>query len=126
MQSRKTPWAWIITSGLFLFLVAFIGFALIAMTMSDGDSSSASGPRVGVIEVSGAIMDEGAGGPLNRSRGARDVIEELEKARKDPSVKAVVIRVNSPGGSAAASQEMYQAVRELGKPVVCSMGDVAA
>lgn len=99
----------------FLFIVAALGSALI--------------PSVGVIELSGAITDEGASGVLGgTSGGARNFIEEVEQARRDESIKSVVIRVNSPGGSASASQEMFQAVRRLSseKPVICSMGDVAA
>jgi protease-4 len=56
------------------------------------------------------------------------LVEQLEKARKDSSVKAIVLRINSPGGSAAASEEIYNEilrVRER-KPVYASMGDVAA
>src|SRR5690606_17661622 len=68
------------------------------------------------------------GGKLFGERGPQDFIKDLETARRDSSVKAVVIRINSPGGSAAASQELYRAIRRVraDKPVVCSMGDVAA
>jgi protease-4 len=102
---------------------------LIGAAVGGADSGSSLNPRVGLVELSGAIMDEGAGSLIGgRTRGARDVIKALEAARKDDSIKAVVIRINSPGGSAAASQEMFNAVRRLkaDKPVVCSMGDVAA
>jgi protease-4 len=116
-------------SGLTLLIVGGFGMILIAAAVGGGDSGSSLNPRVGLVELSGAIMDEGAGSLIGgRTRGARDVIKALEAARKDDSIKAVVIRINSPGGSAAASQEMFNAVRRLkaDKPVVCSMGDVAA
>ncbi|MEM7589482.1 MAG: signal peptide peptidase SppA [Myxococcota bacterium] len=60
--------------------------------------------------------------------GATDVIHMLQKAGNDRSVKAVVLYIDSPGGDAVASDLMLQAVRKLGqtKPVVASMGDVAA
>ncbi|RYF46047.1 MAG: S49 family peptidase [Cytophagaceae bacterium] len=91
---------------------------------------AASQPKIGLIEVSGAISDEGARGLLGvgSAGGARDFMKQTEKAAEDDSIKAVVIRVNSPGGSASASQEMFQAVQRLRakKPVICSMGDVAA
>lgn len=124
-RNRRTPWVWVIIS---LFLLAVIGgigllFILVAV------SGSGVGKQVGVIELSGAISDEGARGLLGgRPSGAREFIEDVERARRDKSIKAVVIRINSPGGSAAASQEMYQAVLRLKqkKPVLCSMGDVAA
>jgi protease-4 len=128
-RPRSTPWFWIILSGLTLLIVGGFGMILIGAAVGGADGGSSLNPRVGLVEVSGAIMDEGAGSLIGgRSRGARDVIKALETARKDDSVKAVVIRINSPGGSAAASQEMFNAVRRLKatKPVVCSMGDVAA
>ncbi|MCX8052165.1 MAG: signal peptide peptidase SppA, partial [Armatimonadetes bacterium] len=61
--------------------------------------------------------------------GSEDVVYLLEKARKDRNALAVIIRVNSAGGSAAGSQEIYDEinrVRKSGKPVYCSMGSVAA
>jgi protease-4 len=76
------------------------------------------GDRVAVITVEGVITD------------ARDVVEQLHRYRDLPSVKAVVLRVNSPGGAVAPSQEIYQEIlkfrREAKKPVVASMGSVAA
>ncbi len=89
-----------------------------------------SQPKIGLIEVSGAISDEGARGLLGAGSagGARAFMDQTEKAANDDSVKAVVIRINSPGGSASASQEMFEAVQRLRakKPVICSMGDLAA
>lgn len=62
------------------------------------------------------------------SAGSERVVEQLERARKDEAVKAVVIRINSPGGSAAASEEIYKQILIVRKtkPVYASMGDVAA
>jgi protease IV len=116
------PWL----AGLTVLFVGGLGFILIVVALAGSSMGN-----IGVIELSGAITDEGARGILGggSAGGARGFIEDVEKARRDPNIKAVVIRVNSPGGSAAASQEMYQAVRRLHdakKPVICSMGDVAA
>ncbi len=75
------------------------------------------GDRVAIVRVSGVIVN-----PL-------PFVNKLERLKADSSVKAVVIRVDSPGGSVGASQEMYRAierVKEAGKPVVVSMGNVAA
>jgi protease-4 len=104
-----------------------MGLGFIAMVTSGG-SAAAVGPRVGIVEVSGAIMDEGQGSTFSRIPGARDIIEDLEAARVDTNIKAVVVRVNSPGGSPSASKEIYRAIQRLkeDKPVICSMGDVAA
>lgn len=124
-KQRSTPWGWIIFGVCAIGVVALTGISFIALATGGGDGGAAVGPRIALIELSGEIADEGSKG-LSRSRGARDFIEDVEAARKDDSIKAVVIRVNSPGGSAAASQEMFRAVRRLGKPTICSMGDVAA
>ncbi len=61
--------------------------------------------------------------------GSDRIVTRLKKIRRDPNVKAVVLRINSPGGSVGAVQEIYQEVEKLkgqGKKVVVSMGDVAA
>lgn len=123
-RKRSTPWAWIIGAFVCLFFVGIIGLSFIAAVVG-GDS--ALGERIALINFYGEISDQ-EGGKLFGARGSRDFIKDLEDAREDKSIKAVVLRINSPGGSAAASQELYQAIRRLRekKPVVCSMGDAAA
>jgi protease-4 len=87
--------------------------------------------RVGVVLVDGAIT-EGSGGGLPISTGelafADRIIEAIDQMRDDGSVRAVVLRVNSPGGSALASDRIARAVIRLRarKPVIVSMGDLAA
>lgn len=54
------------------------------------------------------------------------IIEQLRSAQNNPSVKAILIRVNSGGGSAAASQEIFEELKKIEKPVVVSVGDVCA
>lgn len=111
-------------------VLSLLGFFGLGFLLILGAAASSVVPAVGLIELSGAITDEGARGVLGGgpSGGARDFIKDVEAARRDPSIKSVVIRVNSPGGSASASQEMFQAVQRLRaeKPVICSMGDIAA
>lgn len=88
--------------------------------------------RVAVLLVDGTIVDGGPGGlPLSASElaFADPIVESLEQIRRDPSVRALVLRVNSPGGSAFASDRISREVarvRGAGKPVIVSMGDVAA
>ena len=84
------------------------------------------GKHVAVITLEGEIKD-GADGP--GMAGERGVIGRIRAAAKDPSVAAVVMRINSPGGSAVASELIrreLELVREAGKPVVASLGDTAA
>ncbi len=87
-------------------------------------------PAVGIVYVNGPIMDgKGMASPFGGSLGAfsSDVQRALEKAAADNSIKAVVLRINSPGGSATASEVILDATRRLKtkKPFVVSMGDVA-
>lgn len=84
------------------------------------------GGKIAVIFANGAIMD---GQQTPGSVGGDTTASELRQARLDPAVKAVVLRVNSPGGSVSASEVIRSelaAVRAAGKPVVVSMGGMAA
>ncbi|OJH83674.1 signal peptide peptidase SppA [Serratia marcescens] len=84
------------------------------------------GGKIAVVFANGAIMD----GPQTPGNvGGDTTAAELRQARLDPAVKAVVFRVNSPGGSVSASEVIRSelaAVRAAGKPVVVSMGGMAA
>jgi len=83
-------------------------------------------PKIGVVVASGEILDgEQAPGTV----GGESTARLIREARLDDDVKAVVLRVDSPGGSVLASEQIYrelQAVQDDGKPVVVSMGNVAA
>lgn len=83
-------------------------------------------PGVGIVVAEGEIVDGDAGpGRIGGDSTAR----LIRKAREDEGIKAVVLRVNSPGGSAFASEIVrreLELTRQAGKPVVVSMGDVAA
>jgi protease-4 len=73
--------------------------------------------RVGLVEIVGGIEE------------SESIVEQLTRHQRDASVRAVVIRLDSPGGGVAASQEIYEAVRRIhdeGKPVIASMAGVAA
>ena len=107
----------------FLFFLSFLAVtgAVYVWTSSDRDtvdSSLAGGlfdqGRVGVVELKGVIMD------------SKKVLRELKEMEDSKEVKAVVIRLNSPGGSVAPSQEIHDAVKNFSKPVVASMASVAA
>ncbi len=87
--------------------------------------------KVAVIRLSGIITDSRQQGLLTTGGiSPKQVRGYLRKAEGDGGIKAVVLRIDSPGGSAAASQEIASEVRHFkkvtGKPVVISMGDVAA
>lgn len=88
-------------------------------------------PGVGIVYLEGAIMPGSSGGnPLLADAAAfSDTIRKaLDEAADDDAIKAVVFRVNSPGGSAVASEIILNAAKRVaaGKPLIVSMGDVAA
>jgi protease-4 len=84
------------------------------LTSSDDEDSKTG--NIGVIEITGIITE------------SISVLEQIEEARKSSSIKAVVVRVDSPGGAVGASQEIYMELKKLKKthPVIVSMGDLAA
>jgi protease IV len=103
---------------LVLFVVTI--WLLLAVT----DDGLPGGAKVAVVEVEGLI---GAG--ADRGLDTDGVIRTLGEYRDDPAIRAVVLRINSPGGVVAPTQEIFTAVRRLReakKPVVASLGSVAA
>lgn len=104
------------------FLVVFIGaplviFLVVVVFSSIFSERPKSTPnRVAVVEMTGVITS------------SREVVEELYRVVEDEKVRAVVLRIDSPGGSVGPSQEVYNAVKKLKeiKPIVASMGSVAA
>ncbi|UYZ64994.1 signal peptide peptidase SppA [Hymenobacter weizhouensis] len=94
-------------------------------TRAADDEDNASGNRIAVVYAEGDIVT-GKGG--NESIGSTRFAEAIRKARLDDKVKAVVLRVNSPGGSSLASDIIYREVMltKKVKPVIASMSDVAA
>jgi protease-4 len=108
----------------------FAFFKIWAELFKGPENKDAAKPAVGIVYVSGTIMDgKGAAGPFGGSQGAfsTEVRQALEKATADDSIKAVVLRIDSPGGSATASEIILDATKRLKakKPFVVSMGDVA-
>lgn len=111
--------------GIFLVLVAIMG------TFGGVEGLEAGGERIALIRVDGMIVAGESGFSMfaGAATGSDDVVDQIDKAIEDESVKGVLLRINSPGGSAAGSQEIYNAIqraRKADKVVVGSMADVAA
>ncbi|MGC4114318.1 MAG: signal peptide peptidase SppA [Myxococcales bacterium] len=109
----------VIFGGLFLSLFAFLLLAYAAVKGGGEDGgSSFGGPAIGVVEIKGTIVN------MDKQ------LKTLRKYGRDEKIKAVLVRIDSPGGAVAPSQEIYDELRRLQndkkKPVVCSMGNVAA
>lgn len=110
-----------------------VGLTLIVIAFTWGIFAFRSFGLVGVavVPIEG-ILDSGESQStlLTEVTGARTISQLLRKSARDPRIKALVIYIDSPGGSAAAAQEIFQAIRRFkersGKPVIAAMGDVAA
>lgn len=112
-----------------LFFFGFLG--IIGVLVGGAGAPGEHETHVALIRVSGVITAGTSGGSIfgDSVSGSEDIVAQLERARKNKYAKAIVIRINSPGGSAAGSEEVYneiERVRKAGKIVYTSMGDVAA
>lgn len=98
-------------------------------TTLEGTDGSLSGGQIAVVYAEGEIMPEQVESYYSQGQYISDkLIDELAEKAEDDDVKAVVLRINSPGGSAFLSEQIHEEVRKLAelKPVVVSMGDLAA
>ncbi len=106
----------VIFGGLFLSLFGFLFLAFMAVKSDRGGGGFASAADIAVVEVTGQIVS------------SEQTLKELRRIEKDKSIKAILVRIDSPGGAVAPSQEIYSELRRLGesRKVVCSMGNLAA
>lgn len=101
-------------------VVAFVFVAGLGVlvALAGGDQHHFATEKVAVVSVDGEIVE------------SRAAVESLHKYADDSSVKAIVMRINSPGGAVAPSQEIYETIRKIreksGKPVIASLDSVAA
>ena len=117
-MSNTTKWV----IGIVVFVLAigglfFISLVSLIFSQAEDESVGTSGDRVAVVELTEPIID------------SQEIVRQFKKYRDNRSVRAIVFRVDSPGGGVSASQEIYEEVRKTrqsGKPVVVSMGSVAA
>jgi protease-4 len=100
---------------LIFFAIVFVVIVVLSLMLTVSHKVPL-GEKVALVRVAGVIID------------STDVVEELKEYSKDASVKAIVLRVNSPGGGVAPSQEIYEEIVKIKekKKVVASMGSVAA
>lgn len=111
---------WLI--GIFSFLFIFFSIVIFSLLMLLGedeteDVSSGSAGTIALVELNEPIMS------------SDHIVRQIKRYRENTAVRAIVLRIESPGGGVSASQEIYQEVRktrEYGKPIVVSMGSVAA
>jgi protease-4 len=115
----------IIFGGLFAVLFGFMFLAYSTVKSASGDvgldNETRIGARIGIVEAKGVIGD-------GQGVDADKIIKLLKKYEKDDDIRAIVLRVDSPGGSVAPSQEIADAIKRIKakKKVVVSMGNLAA
>ncbi len=87
--------------------------------------STGFGDSVAVVRVEGTILS-GDSADTSTDAVSGTIISELETAAADPTIKAIVLRVDSPGGSVTGSSQIWEVINEIEKPVVASMASIAA
>ncbi|MDR3744573.1 MAG: signal peptide peptidase SppA [Acidobacteriaceae bacterium] len=124
-RKRRSAWFWVAIFGGSFAVIALLFTAMVwSITKSlSGDSEASidglgSGSKIGVIDIDGVILD------------ADKVDTQIRKFGDDSSIKAIILHINSPGGGAAASQEIYNEVvrvrHEKNKKIVASVESVGA
>ncbi|TKJ41279.1 signal peptide peptidase SppA [candidate division LCP-89 bacterium B3_LCP] len=102
----------------FFFVALYLIFGTFTADDTFKDVSLVSGEKIGLIRVLGGIYDP------------EPILDQLDRAEESSGVKALIIRLETPGGSVAASQEIYQRVADLRDeteiPIIASMGNIAA
>ncbi|NOY67868.1 MAG: signal peptide peptidase SppA [Deltaproteobacteria bacterium] len=115
MFSRRHPYLFFIL--VVIALITSLGAVRAFVSLFTGDGGVPGFTEsVGVVEITGIIAD------------SKDVLADLKRFDEDGSIKAIILRINSPGGAVGPSQEIYSQVRKLcaHKPVIASMGAIAA
>ncbi len=119
-MSKSTKWFIAILVVLAVIAGGFVLLFFAFMSSAGSESEtvvSGSGEKIAVVELQGVISS------------SEDVVRQLKKYRDQHNIKAILLRIDSPGGAVVPSQEMYEEVkktRDDGKPVVVSMGSLAA
>lgn len=117
-MSKNRDWLIGLTIALGMLILIIILVLFISQKQNyEGVTLSSRGEKIAVIELLGPIYD------------SRKIVRQFKQFGEHRSIKAIVFRIDSPGGGVAAAQEIYEAakrIRDKGKPVIASMGSVAA
>jgi protease-4 len=111
-----------------LALIALVVASIVVLIVFDPQQRTGHGNSIALIDLSGPIQESASVSLLGGGSAITPdlVRDRLESARRDAGIEAVVLRIDTPGGTVAASQEIAAMVREFPEPIVVSMGDVAA
>jgi len=129
---KNRLWIWV-AMGVFvlcaLLVTACVGCGLLLARTSRGKVTSVGyGSAVGVIYIEGVLTSQSDNlAPYSvGAANANTIISYIKRAETDPSVKAILLYINSPGGSVVAADEIYHHLTQVEKPVVAWMGEMAA
>ena len=115
-------WLWVVIAGGAFFVFVLAVYTLVYFTVKSGGgqyvATGGSGGRIGVVDIEGVILSP------------KDTVRDLKKFASDDSVKAIIVHLNTPGGGAAASEEVYREVKrirdEKKKRIISSIETVGA
>jgi protease IV len=119
MQSGRHPWLWGMLGTALMLAIFFLVTLLITVLLTGEEGITDGGMKIGVVAIEGVISSD----------LTERTVRQLTKYGDDTTIKAIILRIDSPGGGVASSQEIYEEVRRVrsgGKLVVASMGSVAA
>jgi len=102
-DGRSRAWLWVLigSASFLVFFLAIFGLLYASLRTQRGDMGSAFGEKIGVVDLEGVIIEP------------KDVVDDLRDFADDDSIKAIVLHVNTPGGGAAASEEIYREVLRI-------------
>src|ERR1041385_7192981 len=102
-DGRSRAWLWVLigSASFLIFFLAIFGLLYASLRTQRGDMASAFGEKIGVVDLEGVIIEP------------KDVVDDLRDFADDDSIKAIVLHVNTPGGGAAASEEIYREVLRI-------------
>jgi len=100
---KSRTWIWVLLGAgiFFVFLFAIAAVMIVAVSGSHGGEFGGFGDKIAVVDLEGVIIEP------------QTVVKQLKEFADDDSVKAIIIHINTPGGGAAASQEIYNEVRRI-------------
>ena len=119
MRSGRHPWLWGMVGTALVLAIFFLVTLLITVLLTGEEGITDGGTKIGVVAIEGVISSE----------LTEKTVRQLTKYGDDTTIKAIILRIDSPGGGVASSQEIYEGVKRVragGKLVVASMGSVAA
>ncbi len=119
MPVGRRPIVWGLVGTAAMLALVFLMALLITVVLTGEEGGADSGAKIGIVVLEGVLSSD----------LSERTVRQLTKYRDDPAIKAIILRIDSPGGGVASSQEVYEEVKRIrtaGKPVVASLGSIAA